>query len=95
MKKYIKSLLRAIRGYKYKIVYTHIKISPERTRRYLCKLPIEADNYKILQNLPDFANNGYMPPIILWYSRNDKNLLHRKEIGNTADVKAVYKEYFK
>lgn len=95
MKEYLKSLLRAIRGYKYKIVYTHIKLSPERTKRYLCKLAIEDDNYKILQNLPDYLNNGYMPPIILWFSRNDKNLNNRKELGNTADVKLVYKEYFK
>ena len=95
MKKFIKELLRAVCGYKYIIVYTQIKTSPKRTHRYMVKMLVDDNSNLILTGLPDFANNGYMPPVILWYSKNDKNLYNRKQLGQNANVRAVYIENFK
>jgi hypothetical protein len=95
MKKWFKELMRAICGYKYKVVYSYIKISDTRTRRFMCKLSVETQSTDMLQNLPDYAENGYIPPVTLWYSKNDKGLNERKELSETSKLDAFYNMFYR
>jgi hypothetical protein len=89
------NLFRPLFGYKYKIVYTEINISPTLKRRYMIKLDLKGKNEDILFKLPYFKDREYMKPIALFYSKTDKYLYCRYELKSNDATGNVYRTFYK
>ena len=91
----ILNLFRPLFGYKYKIVYTEITLSPTLKRRYMIKLETKDKNEGILHRLPKFKDKEYMKPIILFYSKNDKYLNCRFDLKKQDATGNIFITHYK
>jgi hypothetical protein len=95
MREKIFNLFRPLFGYKYKIVYTEITLSPILKRRYMIKLETKDKNEGILHRLPKYKDCEYITPVILFYSKTDKYLYSRYDLKKQDATGNVFTTFYK
>lgn len=92
---FLAAIFRPMFGYKYKIVYTELEVKGSFQKRFIGKLALDDGNDKILRNLPKVNGCNYTTPVIIYYSKSEKNVNQRIQMKPKDFARLVYEAHFK